>query len=238
MNSLMDIRVSPDELPYTVKNLAFSSEFKTDEEKGIIRGYPSSFHKTPDREGDIVLPGTWAETIQKGGELGSGIKFLWQHDVHTPIGIPLKMREDQYGLFAESQVEMKTAAGHDAFYLARLGALDGYSIGYKLHEYDVDNDKGTRTFKKAGLYEYSLVTFAMNPRAKITDVKTAIQAAKTPRQLEKTLRDVGLSNNAAKYIVSLCKPSLRVGQKEGNLKDLLKTLNKVNADLLIARMSG
>jgi len=237
MNSLMKI-LPPEDLPYEIKNLSFSSEFKTDEAQGIIRGYPSSFHKTPDREGDIILPGTWLESIEKGGELGSGIKFLWQHDRHTPIGKPIKMKEDQYGLFAETQVAMKTQDGHDAFYLAHMGALDGFSVGYNLHDFEEDREKGTRTFKKAGLYEYSLVTFAMNPRAKITDVKSAIEAAKTPRQLEKSLRDAGVSNKAAKYIVSLCKPSLRVGKEEGNLQDLLKSLNKVNADLLIARMSS
>jgi HK97 family phage prohead protease len=235
MNDLKNIFIPIEDLPYDVKDIAFCNcELKTIEE-GLVTGYPSTFHKKPDLGRDVVEQGAFLETIKNGGENRNGIKFLWQH-IHTrPIGIPLELREDSKGLFAKSQLGMETDDGHDAYVWAKMGAIDGFSIGYKIHDYEIDDKKRIRYLKRLGLYEYSFVTFAMNPRAGITNVKTAIKTAKTPRTLEKALRDAGLSKTEAMYIVSLCKPKLRLAG-EGNLKDLLKTIQSVNADLLLTRM--
>ena len=235
MSDLRQTFIPIEDLPYDVKDIAIMNcELKTQEE-GLVTGYPSTFHKKPDLGRDVVEPGTYLDTIKNGGENGNGIKFLWQH-IHTrPIGIPLEMREDKRGLYAKSQLGIETQDGHDAYIWAKMGAIDGFSIGYKVHDYRVDEKKKIRYLIKLGLYEYSFVTFAMNPRAEITNVKTAIKTAKTERQLEKALRDAGLSKTEAMYIVSMCKPKLRLAD-EGNLQDLLKTLQSVNSDLLLTRM--
>lgn len=223
-------------LPYETKDIYNPAcEMKTEAE-GIIMGYASTFHKKPDLQGDIVEPGAFLETIENRGVNGNGIKFLWQHVTSRPIGVPLEIKEDTRGLYTKSQAAIKTDDGHDAFVFAEMGALDGFSIGYKVDEYEYDDKTGITRFKKLGLYEYSLVTFAANPRANITGVKTAIKTAKTPRQLEQALRELGLSRSAATYITSLCKNSLQLAKGEGNLQDLLKSLKSMNADLLITRM--
>ncbi len=233
MSDLKNVFIPIEDLPYEVKNLFKPDcEMKTIEE-GIVTGYAATFHKKPDLGGDVILPGAFAKTIKNGGVNGNGIKFLWQH-IHTrPIGVPLEMVEDKRGLRTKSQLAMKSADGHDAFAFAELGALDGFSIGYKID--DFRETEKIRQLIELGLYEYSFVTFAMNPRAGITSIKTAIQTAKTPRQLELALRDSGLSRKAAMYIVKLCKPNLRLAG-EGNLQDLLKTIKSVNADMLLTRM--
>lgn len=223
-------------LPYDVKDIYNPNcEMKTEPE-GIIMGHASTFHKKPDLQGDIVEPGAFLETIENRGVNGNGIKFLWQHTTSRPIGVPIEIKEDSRGLYTKSQAAMKTDDGHDAFVFAEMGALDGFSIGYKIDEYEYDDKTGITKLKKLGLYEYSLVTFAANPRANITGVKTAIQTAKTPRQLEQALRDLGLSRSAAVYITGLCKGSLRLAKGEGNLQDLLKTIKSVNTELLLTRM--
>lgn len=236
MSDLRQMFIPIENLPYEVKNI-FSPdcEMKTQKE-GIITGYAATFHKKPDLGGDIILPGAFLETIKNGGVNGNGIKFLWQH-IHTrPIGVPIEIREDNKGLFVKSQFGMETQDGHDAFVWAEMKAIDGFSIGYKIFDHrEPDNSKTKRILIKLGLYEKSLVTFAMNPRAGITNVKTAIKTAKTERQLEKALREAGLSKTEAMYIVSMCKPKLRIAD-EGNLQDLLKTLQSVNADLLLTRL--
>jgi HK97 family phage prohead protease len=238
MSDLRQIFIPVEDLPYSVKDVALADcEIKILEE-GIVTGYAATFHKKPDLGGDVIEPGAFLETIKNGGVHGNGIKVLWQHQHMKPIGIPLEMKEDKRGLFVKTQLGMETQDGHDAFIWAKMGAIDGHSIGYKIYDFrrnDEDKNKVSRYLKKLGLYEYSFVTFAMNPRAGITNVKTAIKTAKTERELERALRDAGLSKSEAQYVVALCKPKLRLAG-EGNLKDLLKTIQSVNADLLLTHI--
>jgi HK97 family phage prohead protease len=228
---------------YDIKDNTFTLFQKSDvDDEGTIRGYGSTFNGKPDLHGDVIKPGAFAETIANNGIFGNGIKFLWQHYTSEPIGIHEEVSEDRKGLLLKSKLAIDIQSGHDAHVLAKMGAIDSYSIGYKILDSKEKVRNGVRTFDllKLALYEVSLVTFPANPKARVTEVKSVIESAKTERQLENALRDVGLSRKAAQYIVSLCKPGLRVikskNHGEGNLRDVLKTLEEVNSDLLLSKM--
>lgn len=197
------------------KFLDFPAELKA-EESGYFKGYASTFGGAPDQGGDVVLPGAFANSLVKGGYGGRGVKMLWQHDSHNPIGVWDELVEDSKGLKVAGQLAIKATQGKDAYELMKMGALDGLSIGYDTVIAEAGKGKIKRYLKQLDLYEISPVTFAMNPRASITQVKAAIELAQNEKELEEALREAGMSNSAAKYMVSQCKHVLLKGLSDSD----------------------
>jgi len=113
-----------------------------------------------------------------------------------------------------------------------MGALDGMSIGFRADPdkqgYN-ENKRGTRTLKEVDLMEISLVTFPMNERALIENVKAS---QKNIREWEKILRDAGgLSRTEAKMGAKALSESLSQRDAGDDNKQLATLINKV-ADIL------
>lgn len=213
-------------------NLSVKSEDVKD--TGLFTGYASTFGGDPDSYGDIIAPGAFARTLHAGGYGGNGIKMLWQHDTHEPIGVWNVLREDSAGLYVEGQLALLTELGKRAYELLKLGALNTMSIGFRIKSYEYDEDKDIRTLTEIELYEISLVTFPANTNATITAVKTAVedirQAEGSERELEMLLREAtGFSKSAAKYLVSLCKQGLKQREAAGSEVEILEVLKQTNA---------
>lgn len=138
---------------------------KTVGDQGIIEGWASVFGGKPDSYGDIVVKGAFADSIKSRTP-----KFLWQHDMSTPIGKTLSLEETEYGLYGKWQLA-KTKAATDAYELIREQLTDGLSIGYFTKESDFDKD-GNRLLQKLDLLEVSAVTIGANDRALITAFKS------------------------------------------------------------------
>jgi hypothetical protein len=66
----------------------------------------------------------------------------------------------------------KTRLGDEALELMKDGVVDQMSIGYDVVQDEMAEDQSTRYLKELVLYEFSPVTFPMNPQADITSVKT------------------------------------------------------------------
>lgn len=213
---------------------------------GTFKGYGSTFDGRPDSHKDIIRKGAFKETIKKKGRNGNGIAMLWQHDSTRPIGTWSSLIEDDIGLKVEGQLILEVQQAKEAHALMKQGALKGLSIGWDFprdkdgkaikDSYEFDDETGIRYLKRIELWEISPVTFASNIRARITSVKELIENAKTPRELEKALRDAGLSLHTAKYVAGLTIPSLRdagnVDKSYRNgLAEVLANLKKVNIDL-------
>ena len=113
--------------------------------------------------------------------------------------------------------------GREVYELMKMGAIDGLSVGYRVDAkgYDYDKRKKYRRLKEVDLMEISAVTFPMNPRARISAVKSDF----TVREWEKKLREVGnLSHSEAKVAASAVQKAL--GQREVEKDpDLLSKLN-------------
>lgn len=217
------------------KNLNIGEfELKTEgSEAGIFTGYGSTFGGNPDSYGDIVAPGAFTKTISKGGRNGNGVAMLWQHDFSRPIGTYLEMVEDSKGLKVRGQLAINSTDGGDMFELMKIEAVKGLSIGYDPIDYERDEKNKTRTLKEVSVWEISPVTFPANTRATITGVKSIIEEANDERELERGLRESGLSKSAANYIVSLCKEKLfeRKSKNEDYIIPLLKGLTDLNDEL-------
>ena len=166
-----------------------------DENKGMFEGYASVFNNT-DLGNDVILAGAFTKSLKKTGP--KGVKMLYQHKTDLPIGVFESIEEDKRGLKVRGRLALQTQMGHEAYELMKMGALDGLSIGFRVNPKGQSYDpKGKRRLiKEVELMEISLVTFPMNPRAKIRSVKGAEM---TIREWENGLRDVfQLSRSEAK----------------------------------------
>lgn len=159
---------------------------------GVIEGY-GSIYGNVDLGGEMVERGAFDETLASGKK----IKMLWQHDQRKVIGVWDKVSSDDRGLKMTGRIAVNTTLGKDVAELAAMGAIDGLSIGFKTGRDEVKG--GVRHIQKADLWEVSVVTFPMNPEARIDAVKAA---GMTERELERVLtQDAGLSRSVARSLM-------------------------------------
>lgn len=127
-----------------------------------LAGYASVFG-VPDNGGDVVVAGAFARAIAGGAPL----PLLWQHEAHEPIGTVEKLAEDARGLRVIARLVEGSARGSDAAALLRAGALTGLSFGYRVRASRPDRARGVRELTDLDLIEVSLVTFPMQPLARV-----------------------------------------------------------------------
>ena len=167
-------------------------------EDGTFSGYGSVFG-VRDSYGDVVEPGAFATSLQAWAAKGKLPKMLWQHRASEPVGIWTKMHEDEKGLYVEGRLIREIARGAEAYALMKAGAVDGLSIGYVPVVEGWDKATQTNRVKQVDLWEVSPVTFPANEAAQIENVRSA---PATLRELERALRDAGLSREQAKALMS------------------------------------
>ena len=225
-----------------IKYITVPFEKNDIQDSGIFTGYGSTFGGKPDSYGDIIAPGAFSESIAKNGRGGMGIAMLYQHDHTQPIGIWKSIAQDKKGLVMEGQLVMEVQQARETHALMKAGALKGLSIGFdmprdesgKIAEdaIEINEKKRTQLLKRINLWEVSPVTFAANTRARVTGVKN-LQEAITARDMEKALRDSGLSKSEALYMVKLCKSGLRDSGDDDQVRDILDTLKKVSNEIKV-----
>lgn len=186
------------------RRLDIAFDVKTVKETGEFEGYGSVFG-VKDSYSDIVVPGAFQKSLKAWKEKGRLPAMLWQHNMAEPIGPYKEMREDDIGLFVHGQLLIdddplaKRAHAH-----LKAGSLSGLSIGYTLVDWEWSAEKGAYLLKEIELWEVSLVTFPANDAARISNVKSQFEHGDVPRpsELERLLRDVGLSRNQAKAFMA------------------------------------
>jgi len=117
-------------------------------------GYAAVFG-WPDRGGDVVKAGAFARSLARGGT----VPLLWQHQAGRPIGRVEYLKEDGRGLRVIGRVVDGKAAS-----LLEAGAVSGLSFGYRVRE---ARGAVPRELVDLELVEVSLVTFPMQPRARV-----------------------------------------------------------------------
>lgn len=212
----------------------FPSEIKTntdeEEEEGTFEGYGSVFNNT-DLGNDVIKNGAFMKSLKKRGY--KSVKLLYQHKSDMPIGVFDSIKEDQHGLYVKGRLALKTQAGRDAYELLKMGALDGLSIGFRANPDQVSYDKRSRKriIKEVDLMEISLVTFPMNPKATVNQVKGE---AISIREWENGMRDAfNLSRSEAKVAAKAVNEAFSerdAPQGNAELVDAIKTLtNKITS---------
>jgi HK97 family phage prohead protease len=121
-------------------------------------GYAAIFER-PDRGGDVVRRGAFAASLQRSGS----VPLLWQHAPARPIGRIDYLQEDRRGLRVIGRLSDGTA-GREAAALLKEGTVRGLSFGYRVRE---AAGESPRELREVELVEVSLVTFPMQPKARV-----------------------------------------------------------------------
>ena len=163
-------------------------------------GYGSTFGNV-DRVGDIVEKGAFAKSLEEHREQGTMPAMLLHHDLHRPIGVWSSMTEDDYGLAVEGKLTQGVRDADEAYALLKDGALHSMSIGYRVVREEYNGKTGHNHLHEISLHELSLVTIPANAAAIVGGVK---HEDGTPdiRELERVLRDAGLSRREAKAFLA------------------------------------
>ncbi|MBB3769801.1 hypothetical protein FHS55_000387 [Angulomicrobium tetraedrale] len=138
------------------------------EPDGSFEGYAALFGRV-DLGRDLILPGAFARSLAERGT--SGVRMLFQHDPAEPIGTWISMREDGVGLYVRGRLTLDVARAREVLALMRAGAVDGLSIGFRAVEGRTDPRSRVRRLARIDLWEVSVVTFPMQPDARIASVK-------------------------------------------------------------------
>jgi uncharacterized protein len=176
-------------------------DLKSVADDGLFEGYAALFNRE-DLGHDVIAPGAFTESLRAKGP--DHVKLLFQHDPNQPIGVWSILREDAKGLYAQGRLMPDVARAREVLSLMRAGALDGLSIGFKTIKGRRDARTGTRRLEKIDLWEISIVTFPMQPDARIGAIKARPFAERVPttREFERWLtRDAGLTRSEARAIL-------------------------------------
>jgi HK97 family phage prohead protease len=176
----------------TIEYKNFAIEIKAEPDmEGRFEGYASVFGNV-DGGGDIVEKGAFSKSLK-----GRKPKMLWQHDPGQPIGVWDDVAEDEKGLFVKGRLLLDLPKGREAATMLKAGVIDAMSIGYRTINATTDAGKrGTRKLLDVDLYEVSLVTFPMNEKAMVTEVKQI----ETKTEIEHILREAGVPGAFAKLV--------------------------------------
>lgn len=168
---------------YGTKDYSLAPEIKDiDGKKGVVTGYFSHFNNV-DSDGDIILKGAFAKTILENGPDSKQprIKHLLNHDPSQPLGKLAALKEDDKGLYYESQI-----AGHDLgrnfVKMVEGGLISEHSIGFRIIKrnqlqdfegYMKNPDDGWYEITELKLWEgSSLTAWGANPLTPIESLKS------------------------------------------------------------------
>jgi HK97 family phage prohead protease len=204
-----------------MKTLDFPMQVKAMSEAGRFEGYASIFGNIDEGQ-DVVEKGAFQEFVKtRDGKT----LVLYQHSMRDPIG-KATVTEDSVGLHVDGQLVMGDATAQKAYEHMKAGTIDGMSIGFDILPGGAEyTNGGVRLLKALKLYEVSVVTFGMNPLARVESVKAA--RLSTIREFEDFLRDAGGFTNAqAKLLASGGWKSLQSARDEPQADDMVQQLTE------------
>lgn len=144
-------------------------------ENGVVEGYASTWTKTPDSYGDIVIKGAFTETLKKRKATGHPFPLCFNHDFDQIIGAVFEAEEDDYGLKISASF-LNTPAAQEKRELVKEGIVWQFSFAYSVLgvEQPTEEEKRQGIYQKLtklDLYEVSLVPVPANQTAIVTEVK-------------------------------------------------------------------
>jgi len=128
-----------------------------------IEGY-ASLWGVADLNRDVVAKGAFAASLARTG--AAGVRMLHQHEGRAVVGVWDRMVEDDKGLWVSGRIMDWSAEARFAEALAKAGAMDALSIGFRAVH--ARRDGALRVLTEVDLWEVSLVTFPMLPSARFS----------------------------------------------------------------------
>ena len=147
-------------------------------DQGIFAG-TANVYNIKDLAGDIILSGTFAESIASKSRL----PLLHEHEY--AIGV-VDVAETENGIECIGQLALETTLGKDVYALMKMGAISGLSIGFLPTAWTWEGD--TRIISKGTLLEVSAVAVPANPEARVAEVKAADEAKRELAKLDEEIK--------------------------------------------------
>lgn len=152
-----------------------------DAKNRIITGYLSNFGNK-DHDGDVIEKGAFKRSIQ---QRKSQIFFLNQHNWAEPHGKFRELKEDDKGLYFESEPLLDTTYSNDVLKLYDAGVMNQHSIGFQVVK--SEGEWGDRVIKEIKLWEGSNVTLGANPETPFTGFKSGVEELNEIQERQKVL---------------------------------------------------
>lgn len=135
------------------------------EDSRTIKGYAAVWGVI-DSYRTVFIRGAFAKSINERGPESSSkykILLLWQHDRRDPIGRVTVLREDDYGLYFEAELD-EFPQGDRALAQIQSGTINQFSFGfnYVWDKIEYNEQLGAYEVREAELYEISPVTIGAN----------------------------------------------------------------------------
>jgi uncharacterized protein len=128
-----------------------------------------------DRQGDEIVPGAFAKTIDAWRESGKQIPLHWNHSARAEniIGSvdPVSMREIREGLYVRGRLDLDNSVALEAWRSMKANALS-LSFGYTAPRSRKRRD-GVRELTEIDLFEISVVPSPANPDTRFLELKSA-----------------------------------------------------------------
>lgn len=190
-------------IPLTIKAMADDAS-----NVGEFEGYGAVFGNI-DFGGDIINRGAFQDSLNEWSGKGMLPQMLWYHNSEEIIGDWTEMAEDEYGLRVKGRLwikgDLKVDEAVKAYNVLRGTSVKGLSIGYRVRDYETQEqmDGSTvRVLKEIDIMEVSIAPWSMNQKAMVTGVKDINGELKSKREVEKVLREAGLSRRESKAFIA------------------------------------
>lgn len=162
------------------KSKALDLDFKIEKNESgrvIVKGYFSGWNVI-DSDADLLMPGAFTKSIQERGpksEANRKIAHLAFHDQTRPIGVLKVLKEDEKGLYFESELGTHTD-GLDAAKMYEEGTIREHSIGFryipeKMEYVEIEDEDDIEKLEASGLKVNADAVKAYGGYYKITEVK-------------------------------------------------------------------
>ncbi|WP_109118640.1 HK97 family phage prohead protease [Azospirillum sp. TSO22-1] len=138
---------------------------------GVFEGY-GSVYGVLDSYNTVFMPGVFAASLTEHRAAGTVPMMLWQHSPSREIGEWLEIREDPQGLFVRGRIDLEAPGGAKAHRMLKGAEVRGLSVGFRRRKTSLLAD-GSTAILQADLIEISPVRRPSNPRARVTDVRSA-----------------------------------------------------------------
>ncbi|MBI1954101.1 MAG: HK97 family phage prohead protease [Proteobacteria bacterium] len=172
-------------------------ELKSCDGTGFFCGYASIFNVV-DHHREKVAKGAFTQTLHQWRKIGEWPRMLWQHDPKYPIGVWENIVEDECGLFVKGRLLLDIQKGRETFSLIQSGAITGLSIGFQTKKSRCEPVSKIRVLEEIDLYEISLVTFAANPLARVTE--KGAYSKPTYQEINQLVQKISLLNQEIKTL--------------------------------------
>ncbi|MBF0093364.1 MAG: phage major capsid protein [Alphaproteobacteria bacterium] len=154
----------------TVETLAVECKFVAPTAAGSISGFAALFDGVPDRQGDTIAPGAFADSLTERKSRGDMPSMLVEHG-GAPVGVWTSIIETDIGLSVEGQLDMSTESGKKALDSLKSGRMSGLSIGFKTIG-SAPRPGGGRVLTRLALVEVSIVRNPAQERARVLSIKS------------------------------------------------------------------